>query len=213
MRSSVRGAVPASLCALTLVAGALEAQEAHLRIGATVAGARRAAREAGVVRESDGLVAGGRLAAEVGAFTLSGSYLEGDLEDGVSGVALGYVEGSAALSYRLAPWLALGTSVRVHHVAETDPERWVAWGAGARVDLPLIGRMVRGHATFFQGLGGEVNLPDGTVKSWSGEVGVTYELPRRPFQVELGTRLEEDNASGRTRTIQQLALSVDWNAW
>ena len=202
------------LLALLLAAGPVEAQGTrHITVGATLSGMRRAAREAGIVRQSDGLLAGGNLTFRVGSFSLAGSYLEGTLEEAASGADLTYVEGSVAVMLRLVPWLAIGSGMRVHRVNEVDAERWVAWGAGARIDLPILGQAVRGHATYFQGLGGEVNFPDSEVDARSGEVGLTFGLRGRPFQVELVTRVDQNVNSGRSRTLQQLALGVGWNVW
>ena len=193
-------------------AAPLDAQHGtHLTIGAALSGLRRVGRESGTVRESDGFLGGVDLTARAGIFSLSGSYREGSLTDEATTAEFPYVEGSAAVMVRVAPWLEVGSGVRVHRVDEVDPERWVAWGAGGRLELPILGPMVRGHATYFQGLGGEVNFPESEVNAQSGEVGITFTPIGRPFQIELSTRVEENSSSGRTRTLQQLALSVGWN--
>jgi hypothetical protein len=206
----------AKLVLLWLLIGAspLDAQSwAHLTVGATISGIQRAAREVGTVRHSDGFLGGVDITARAGIVSLSGSYREGSLSDDAGGGKFSYVEGSAALMVRIAPWLEVGSGVRVHRVDEVDPERWMAWGAGGRVELPILGPMVRGHATYFQGLGGEVNFPESDVSARGGEVGVTFTPIGRPFLIDLSTRVEENSSSGRTRTLQQLALSVGWNVW
>jgi hypothetical protein len=206
----------AKLVLLWILIGAspLDAQnQAHLTIGATLSGMQRAAREAGVVRESGGFLGGVELTARAGIVSLSGSYREGELSDDASNATFSYVEGSAALMIRVAPWLDVGGGVRAHRVDEVDPERWVAWGAGGRVELPILGPLLRGHATYLQGLGGEVNFPEHDVTARSGEVGLTFAPVGRPFQLDLSTHIEQNESSGRTRTLQQVTLGVGWDLW
>jgi len=182
----------------------------QLSAGATMAGVRTVSFEGGVDRVSDGMVFGGRVGVRAGAFALTGNYLEGNVRASGTETDLALVEGSATASVRLNPWLQVGTTVRVHRVEEAAPERWLFWGAGARVDLPLLGSRVRGHAAYDQGIGGSVNLPYGEVSARSGEVGLTMELSGTPFAIDLASLVEQEGAGGRTRTLQHLALTLEW---
>jgi hypothetical protein len=197
----------------TLLSGEAAAQRApRLFAGATFAGVRSVAQEGGARQVSQGMVFGGKIGVRAGAFALTGSYLDGTIRPTGSQTDLGFVEGSAAAAVRLTPWLQVGTSVRVHRADDVTPERWLFWGATARVEVPILGDQLRGHAAYDQGLGGKVNLPAGGVTARSGEVGLTMALPGTPFAIDLASLVEEEGAGGRTRMLQHLALTLEWSS-
>jgi hypothetical protein len=180
-------------------------------VGPTFAGIRSVAREAGARRLSTGMAVGGTGELRVGAVALAGSYLEGNVRPDGTTTDISFVEGSGALSVRLNSWLEVGTTVRVHRIDEVAPERWLFWGARAAVETPIVGRTLRGRAMYSQGFGGSVNLPYGGVQGQSGEVGLTFQFPERPFILDLATVVEGNEAGGRSRTLQYLLLTVGWS--
>jgi hypothetical protein len=196
---------------LSLLAATLNAQRtSRIQVEGVLSSIDRVAREAGTSRRSDGLAYGGGFTLRSGAFSIGGSYLEATLEEEGSASRLPYVEGSATAMFHLTPWLAVGPGVRAFRVDDAAPERWVYWGLQTRVDLPLIGPVVRGHATFTEGLSGSANIPEEGIAARNGEVGLTLALPQHPFELGVATRVETTEGGGRTRTLQHFEIRLRW---
>ena len=87
------------------------------------------------------------------------------------------VEGAVAVRFVGTPWLSveMGPHVR-RYATPSGAERWITWRLGGRVESAIVGASVRGHATLWQGLGLEVNVPPGGGSARGGEVGVTVDL-------------------------------------
>lgn len=184
----------------------------RLSLGATLAGVRSVARDAGGRQTSTGISVGGALSIRAGRFSLTADYSEASLRaDGASNER-GLVEGSTTAAIQVYPWLAVAGNVTAHRAMEADPERWLTWGTSARLELPLIGRQVTGLAEFRQGLGGEVNIPNGGVRSQEGVLGLRFTLLESAFSISLSSRLGTYTAGGRTRTLEHFGIGVGWNA-
>ena len=204
-----------ALIILLAVRGApLFAQEGpDFSLGATIAGIEHVTHESGTRSTLQGMAAGGEAMARFGLVALSASYLQGTLHPKSGDGDVGFVGGSASASVRLTPWFEVGSVVQVHRVDEVQPERWLFWGARAAADLPIVGNTLRGRGSYAQGVHGSVNLPINGVRSQSGEVGLTLALPGRPFVVDLATSVEGNRAGSRSRTLQQLAVTVAWRGF
>jgi hypothetical protein len=203
-----RGLVVLASLAIACPAGAQLAP--HITVGATLAGVTGTTRDAGGRQVSDGFVVGGIAALRAGLLTLSAEYGEGSLRAKGATNDRTLVEGAAAATLQLNPWLSVGGTVAARRLVETDPERWLAWGAIARLQVPIIGQRVTGVAQYRQGLGGEVNLTASGVRAQDGQLGLVLTLPDRPYWIELATRVESYSAGGETRTLEQFGISVGW---
>jgi hypothetical protein len=182
----------------------------HLTVGATLAGVTSTARDAGGRQVSDGFAVGGVAALRAGLLSLSAEYGEGSLRAKGATNDRTLVQGAASAALQLNPWLSVGATVAARRLVETDPERWLAWGAIARVEVPIIGQQGIGIAQFRQGLGGEVNLTASGVRAQDGQLGLVLALPDHPYWIELATRVESYSAGGETRTLEQFGVSVGW---
>jgi len=204
------GALVLTIVLVAQAAPAIAQERGHLSLGATLAGVRYGTREPGSHGTLTGVAAGGEATVRLDPFAISFGYLEGKLHPIGGEGDVTFTGGSAAVSLRLSPWLEVGSVVQVHRVDEAQPERWLFWGARAACDLPIVGHTLRGRAIYSEGVHATVNLPYGDLHSQSGEVGLTLALPGRPFVVDLATMVEGDKAAGRSRTLQQLAVTVGW---
>lgn len=207
----MRGALTraAALAALTflLTADAAAAQE-KFSVGGTVGGVRVVRRGGPAAQSSTGMEYGGRMRGRFGPFAVGVGYLEGTTEAEGTGIEGSFIHGEAFAALRITRWLDVGASMRVNRMDETGPERWVLWGAVARLDLPLVGKAVHGHFTYDQSVGGEVNLPDGAVRAQRAEVGITFRPRDQPLAMELATRVDATHSGERSRTLQHLALTM-----
>jgi hypothetical protein len=197
------------LAAGLLCARPVRAQVApQFTIGAMVDGLRGTARGPGGRQVSTGLLAGASVALHAGFLALAVEYGEGSLRAAGATNDRTLVQGSASAALQLNPWLSVGAAVAARRMVETDPERWLAWAATARLEVPIIGRGVVGIARFEQGLGGEVNVVAEGVRSQQGEVALRFALPGRTYWIEGGTRVERYSAGGETRTLEQYGIAV-----
>jgi hypothetical protein len=201
------------ILAVGLVLGATPAEgqrPSRVQVDGLLSTIDRVAREAGGLRSSDGVAYGGGLTIRGGPLVIRGVYLEATLQEEGSASRLRYVEGSASALFQLTPWLSAGPGVRAFRVEEATPERWAYWGMQGRIDLPLIGSMVRGHAAFTEGLSGSVNIASDGIIARNGEVGLTLGLPGSPFELGIANRVDWAEGGGRTRTLQHLEFRVRW---
>src|SRR5690348_4508686 len=195
--------------ALLLAAAPLVAQAPpRLEAGASFAATRHVARDGGGTRVSDGTLLGAQVALRAAPFTLRGEYLEGKVREDGTGPDVRVVEGSAELSAQFHPWIAVGLGLRVHREEEAQPERWLVWTLGGRFEAPIIGRALRAHGEFHQGIGGTVNFPQKSVDARSGEVGLTLLFTESPIWVGVASRIGEEEGAGRIRTRQRLTVTI-----
>lgn len=199
----------ALLLILFLAAAPLSAQVTPtIEAGASFAAARNVARDVGGTRVSDGTLLGAQVVLRASVFALRGEYFEGKVRQDGTGPDVGIVEGNAVLSAQFHPWISIGLGVRAHHEDDAQPERWLAWTLGGRFEAPIIGRNLRAHGEFHQGIGGTVNFPQKSVDARSGEVGLTILFSRSPVWVGIGSRIDEEEGAGRIRTRQRLAVTI-----
>ena len=163
----------------------------------------RAHSEAGLP-SAGGTVLGMTASVRLRRFELGVHYLEGSLE------ARDLVEGAAALRFVATPWLTLhaGPLIRRYDMP-SGAERWTVWQLGARADAPISAN-VRGHAQLWQGLGLSVNVPPGSGTARGGELGVTYDLPSRPFWFGLAYSIDHASLqnSSRRETVAMLTVTA-----
>jgi len=141
-------------------------------------------------------------------------YAEGTLQpaDGNS-ASRDLVEGAVALRFVGTPWLSveLGPQAR-RYDTPSGAERWMTWRLGGRVETAIVGTSVRGHATLWNGLGLEVNVPPGAGSARGGALGVTVDLgPGRPplwFSLEYGIDRAQVRNAGRRETVEALTLTA-----
>jgi hypothetical protein len=120
------------------------------------------------------------------------------------------VEGAAALRFVTTPWLTLhaGPQVRRYDTSlGSGTERWVMWQLGARVEAPLVGTSVRGHAMLWQGLGLSVNVPPGSGTARGGEIGATL-VTSGPFRFGFAYSVDHASVRGASRSETVRALRV-----
>ena len=123
------------------------------------------------------------------------------------------VEGAVAVSFVGTPWLSveMGPHAR-RYDTPSGAERWITWRLGGRVETAIVGTSVRGHATLWQGLGLEVNVPPGAGSARGGEVGVTVDLGPGGaplwFSLEYGIDRAQVRDAGRRETVEALTLTA-----
>jgi hypothetical protein len=122
------------------------------------------------------------------------------------------VEGAIALKFAATPWLTfhVGPQIRSYTTEVGGPERWAMWQVGGRAEAAIIGSSVRGHALLWRGLGLDVNLEPGSGSSQGGEVGVTIDLPPKPFWFGLAYGIDhaQVRAAGRRETVETLTFTA-----
>ena len=180
------------------------------RITATAAGLVsriRTSSDAGTVAGFAGSVRFRRLELDV-------RYAEGTLQptDGNS-ESRDLVEGAVAVRFVGTPWLSveLGPHAR-RYGTQSGAERWITWRLGARVETAIVGTSVRGHATLWQGLGLDVNVPPGAGTARGGEFGVTVDLGPRGgplwFALAYGIDRAQVRDAVRRETVETLRLTA-----
>ena len=152
--------------------------------------------------------------ARLGSIAFDVRYAEGTLDPSDSlAQRRDVVEGSALVRFVPAPvpWLTLfaGLEARTYD-GPSGPERWVTRPAGLRVDTPIVGTTVRGHATLWHGLGLGVNIPPGSGSARGGEVGVTLHLPNGPWEFGLAYGIERAalRDASRRETLEALTFVI-----
>src|SRR5206468_7124086 len=142
--------------------------------------------EAGGLPPASGAVVGLTANARYGRFELGVRYLQGSLQ------TRDLVEGAAALRFVTTPWLTLQAGPQIRRYGTPfGAERWVTWQVGARTDVPVVGRSVRGHAMLWRALGVSVNVPPGSGSATGGELGVTFDGAPGPFRFGLAYGVDQ----------------------
>ena len=203
-----------ALCGLT--AGSLAAQSGGGLSGTASALLQnvRARSEGSSLSQVSGTTVGFAGSVRFRRFELGVRYAEGKLQpaDGVS-PSRDIVEGALALRFVGTPWLSveMGPHVR-RYATPSGAERWITWRLGGRVESAIVGASVRGHATLWQGLGLEVNVPPGGGSARGGEVGVTVDLGPggAPLWLSLGYGIDRAQVQGAgwRETVQALTLTA-----
>lgn len=145
-------------------------------------------------------------------FELDVRYAEGKLQPtDPQSESRDLVEGAVALRFVATPWLSVHVGPQARSYAtQFGPERWVTWQVGGRGEAAIIGASVRGHAMLWRGLGLNVNVPPGSGSARGGEVGVTIDLPPRPFWFGLAYGIDqaEVRGAGRRETVETLTFTA-----
>lgn len=172
--------------------------------------ARSAPGGAGGVERANGTAVGFTGSVAFRRFGLDVRYAEGTLQpaDALSD-RRDLVEGAALLKFAATSWLTfhVGPQIR-RYTTQVVPERWVMWQVGGRGEAAIIGSSVRGHALLWRGLGLDVSAPPGSGTSQGGEVGVTIDLPPRPFWFGLtyGIDHAQLRGAGWRETVETLTF-------
>lgn len=207
----MRNGVLLLLVALAFTPGRAAAQR-HLGVegGASLVGVYTEAEGGSGALPSSGVAAEGALAIRAGRFRISGTYLEGtlDAEDG-DGPGTEFVHGSLSAEVRVLPWLHLGAGARAYDLTTGESEHWGLWLLGGRIEVPIIGEMLKGNVGLWQAFEVSVNTPAENVTGRFGEVGLRLQVPQQPLWVALTTGIDHAGSNGgQTRSIRMLHVTV-----
>lgn len=198
-----------ALWLLTAVSLAAQTQVTGTAAG-LVLNVRARSEEAASVKRASGTAAGFAGSVQFRRFALDLRYAEGTLQPAdAQSERRDLVEGAVALKFAATPWLTFHAGPQIRrYVTPLGPERWVMWQVGGRGEAAIIGTSVRGHALLWRGLGLDVNVPPGSGKSQGGEVGVTIDLPPRPFWFGLAYGIDhaQVGGAGRRETVETLTF-------
>jgi hypothetical protein len=205
--AAVWGLAAVSLAAQTPVTGTAAGLVLNVR-------ARSDAGGTGAVTRVSGTAIGFGGSVQFRRFAIGLRYAEGTLQPGdAQSDRRDLVEGAIALKVAATPWLTfhVGPQIRSYTTeGSPDPERWVMWQVGGRGEAAIIGSSVRGHAMLWRGLGLDVNVPPFSGTAQGGEVGVTLDLPPRPFWFALAYGIDHGQLRGTARreTVETLTFTA-----